>query len=537
MAIGGSNVVAVGTANKVGLLVFDAAAGQRVAVTLSNVTISSSVVKLYDTAGTMLASSTVTTAGAFIDAVTLGAAGTYTILVDPNGSATGNMTVAVTNIVDVTGALATNGTPVTVPITTAGQNGRLTFTGTAGQRISTTLTASFGLANRWPLSIVAPDGTVLGSVSEPGIGIQVEILEPITLPVSGTYTVVVNPTGVTTGTVSVSAYDVVDVTGPIVTDGTPVTVPITTPGQRGRFAFTGTAGQRISVKLTAAFGLGSKWPLALLKPDGSILAQAPAVGVGITTEFIDPATLPVTGTYTVLVDPTSVNTGTVTVAAYDLVDVTGPIVTDGTPVSVPITTPGQTGRFTFTGTTGQRISVKLTAAFGLGGKWPLALLKPDGSTLAQVNELGNGITGEFIDPATLPVTGTYTVLVDPTSVNTGTVTISAYDVVDLTGSITVGAPAISVAITTPGQNALYTFAGTAGQVINNVTLTATFGLGGNWTLALLKPDGSTLASSTPLGGGTTTAVIGTQTLPVAGTYTVFINPKTSSTGTVTVSAQ
>ena len=73
------------------------------------------------------------------------------------------------------------------------------------------------------------------------------------------------------------------------------------------------------------------------------------------------------------------------------------------------------------------------------------ILKPDGTTLAS----GNLCTGVF-STQTLPVTGTYTVFIDPYVGNTSNITVTLYDVpADVTGPITPGGSSVTVNLATP----------------------------------------------------------------------------------------
>jgi hypothetical protein len=71
------------------------------------------------------------------------------------------------------------------------------------------------------------------------------------------------------------------------------------------------------------------------------------------------------------------------------------------------------------------------------------------TTLSSNSSLGTGATF-LVEPAAVPRTGTYTVMVDPNSTSTGTVTLTAYDVVDITGTISPGGSSVSGNVTTPG---------------------------------------------------------------------------------------
>jgi hypothetical protein len=124
--------------------------------------------------------------------------------------------------------------------------------------------------------------------------------------------------------------------------------------------------------------------LALLKPDGSTLSSNSSLS---TTTFLDAVTLPVDGTYTVLVDPDGTRTGSFTLTVYTMTDVTGTVTANGSPTTFSLSTPGQNARYSLAGTAGQRVSVLISNATCCGSSGTLAILKPDGSTLAANNSL------------------------------------------------------------------------------------------------------------------------------------------------------
>lgn len=133
-----------------------------------------------------------------------------------------------------------NGSPTPVSISTAGATGTVTFEGSACRRVSVNVDVTSGnFGCSWVVSILKPDGATLGSIS--GCATSTLLLEPLTLPVSGMYTVVVDPAGSSTGTANVYVYDVVDVTTPISANGSTVTAELTTPGQNTRLPLTGAA--------------------------------------------------------------------------------------------------------------------------------------------------------------------------------------------------------------------------------------------------------------------------------------------------------
>lgn len=529
MATGENETVSIATANKVGLVLFDGGQGQRISLTATGVTIGTSPccgakVTIYNPDGTVLVPATfIGTSVGFIEATVLPDTGTYTILVDPQSTNTGSATLTLHDVQDVTSQISAGGAAVSVTTTTPGQNARVTFNGSASQRVSLTLTGVTIGTNpccSGKASIVKPDGSTL--VAPTYFGTAGGFLDTATLPVAGTYTILVDPESSSTGSATLTLYDVpADVSGTITPGGTSVTSTIGTPGQNANYTFTGAANQRVSLKLTSS--TIASGTARLLRPDGSTLASASfSSSAG---GFLDTQALATAGTYTVQVDPAGANTGSVTLTLYDVpADLTGTITPAGASVTSTIGTPGQNARYTFTGAASQRVSLKLASSTIAQGT--ARILKPDGATLGSTS-FGNG-SGFFLDTQTLPTAGTYTVEIDPTAANTGSVTLTLYNVpADITGTITPGGAAVTTTLSTPGQNARYTFTGAVNQRVSLKLSSSTIASG---AARLLRPDGSTLVSTV----FTSTGFIDTQTLASAGTYTIEIDPSGANTGSVTL---
>jgi YD repeat-containing protein len=302
------------------------------------------------------------------------------------------------------------------------------------------------------------------------------------------------------------------------TAGTAGSVAITTAAKIGLLAFDATAGQRISVKLTP----GPISIVSLYRPDAVLASSA---SVGVLTTLIEPQAVPQTGTYVILVDPLGTTIGTTTVTPYSIpADVSGSILTDGTAVGITIgsSEPGRNAELTYSGTSGHRMSLAVSSGVGAN----VSLLNPNGSTLASAV---SGPVSTFIDPATLGSTATHKVRVDPQGANTGSLTVNLYDVpADVTGTLTINDTATSLSLGTPGQNAVYTFSGTASQ---QVTVRITDNLIGTVTVKLQKADGTVLKSSTSVLQAFNLA---THTLPTTDTYTVLIDPSKAGSGTIKV---
>ena len=423
--------------------------------------------------------------------------------------------------------IAADGSPVTVTTTSSGQNVTLTFTGTAGMRVSlemTNVTIGTSSCCSTKVSMLKPDGTAL--VNPTYVGRLGGFFEPRRLPVDGTYKIFVDPQGTATGSMTLKLYNVpADVSGPLPFGGAGTAVNLGTPGQNARLSFSGTTGQRVSVNLTAVT-MNAK--VSVLKPDGTALAAA--LPVGSAGGFLGPYKLPVDGTYKVFVNPTRASTGGMTVTLYDVPpDVTTAISAGGPAVGISLGTPGQAARLPFTGAAGARVSVKVSgvtigSSSCCGAK--LSVVKPDGTKLVPATYFGtNGI---FVDTKVLPIAGTYRLVLDPQLAATGAATVQLYSVpADLSGSLTIGGASLTATFSVPGQNARYTFAGTAGKAltvtISGVTMSA------STRVTVKKPDGSTLFAGFVSSDRTLT-----MTLPVAGTYSLSLDPSGAATGSMTL---
>ena len=515
---------------------FDGAADQRIILKISGVAMTGGNglvdVSIKKPDGTnLVTNSFINSSGGFIDTRVLPVTGTYTILVDPQGTNTGSVTLTLYDVPpDVTGPIAPGGSSVTVTTTTPGQNGQLSFVGLTNQRVMLKISGvalTGGTTNSATVAIKNPDGTTLASniVSASGGFIDTQ-----TLPADGAYTILVDPANTSTGSVTLTLYAVADdLIGSITPGDPPVTVSTTSAGQNVKLMFEGTANQRVSLRVTNVVltgGTSNRATVAIRKPDGTNLASTIADSGGA---FIDTKTLPVTGTYTLLVDPNDTATGSVTLTLFNVPpDVSGPIVPGGSVVTVSTTTAGQNALLTFEGVINQRVSMDITGvSVTNNGILSVTIRKPDGTNLASSIVSHN--TVGFIDVKILPVTGTYTVFVDPNTFNTASVNLKLYEVpADAEASMTINATAIGIATTIPGQNAKVTFTGTTGQ---QVTVRFTNNLIGLVTVKLLKPDGSQQTSSI---SSSANFNLSTQTLNATGTFTVSIDPSGNRFGSANV---
>ncbi len=540
MAIGETRTVTFSQAGKVGLIVFDAAAGQRISLKidlgggLSEGYCNSVSIRRPD--GAYLVSSTyLCGSSGFIDQQILPMDGTYQIAFVPADNETGSATLTLYNVLDVAAAIVPGGPPVTVTTTVPGQNARVTFSGAAGQRVA--LNVSFG-AGLYPgscnyLSIQNPDGTpLLNQTLECGPSF---FSDALVLPAAGTYVITMSPGELSVGSATLTLYNVPDVTAAIVPGGSPVTVTTTVPGQNARVTFSGAAGQRLVLNMS--FGAGFyPYPascnyVSIQNPDGTLLLYE--MGECGPSFFSDALVLPAAGTYVIMVNPGGLNVGSATLTLSNVTDVTATIVPGGSPVTVTTTVPGQNARVTFSGAAGQRVALLVSFGSGLSGLGScnfVSIQNPDGTPLlSQTTACGSSF---FSDVHVLPATGVYVITVDPGERLVGSATLTLYNVADVTAAIVPGGSPVTVTTTIPGQNARVTFSGAAGQ---RVSLLMSFGAGLYPGLcsyvSIQSPDGTPLLDQPACGPSYFSDVL---VLPTAGAYAITVNPGGVSVGSATL---
>ncbi len=446
--------------------------------------------------------------GASLDFVELPATGTYTILLDPLSEYTGSVSIAVSSA--LSGEIVPQGSAVAVDIKRVGQNAYYTFSGQSGQTVSVQL--SDVTIRSGYFSILKPDGMPLGkpiSFVSGGAMIPGQVL-----PTSGTYAILIDPDLSYTGRAKLALYNAPELTGSIMIDQVTVTPTLTVPGQRARYTFDGTAGQWVNLGLTGVSIATST--VSILKPDGS---KWSSTTIGSSGGSLDPLTaLPETGTYTITVEPVGNYTGSMTLALSS--PVTGTLALDGPSVPVSLTKPGQTARYTFNGKAGQWVNLGLTSVDITSSA--VTLMTSEGTILASTAVGTAG--GALEDQNPLPTTGTYTILVDPSSSYTGKMTVTLST--EVSDSLKINAAPRAIMISRAGQNGRYTFMGTANQ---QVTIKVTKNTIGNVNVSLYSPNGVLQTGVTNSAGSFTLKPV---TLATSETYIITINPPMPDSGSI-----
>jgi hypothetical protein len=203
--------------NKIALRVFEGTEASRVSMKMTGVTGGQANVYLYEPFGTALQTTFVSTGSGFMEPVNLRVAATYSVVFDP--STTTQVAGGTITVYEVPADFSDTITPdetVTVEIIKPGQNGTLTFAGTAQQRVSLQGTNGtiFGqiVGCDVNVSILKPDGTVLAPATcMEGTG----FIDTVTLPTAGTYRIVVDPVTTAIGNLPLTLRSITDVTGTI----------------------------------------------------------------------------------------------------------------------------------------------------------------------------------------------------------------------------------------------------------------------------------------------------------------------------------
>ncbi|GAA1170769.1 hypothetical protein GCM10009654_29950 [Streptomyces hebeiensis] len=304
-----------------------------------------------------------------------------------------------------------------------------------------------------------------------------------------------------------------------VTDETPPTVSVTTPGNQAQVLFEADAGDDLTFGFTEST-FNAQATARLMDPQGKRLFSGAFSGAFADWEVTD---VPVSGQYALIIDPGSGNIGSVkvtvskpTVAALDLM---------GPTAEARITRVGQDHVFTFPGTLGDSLSLGIDAA-ALPDAVYARLYDPSGTKVDTVRVAAGKANGLDIDALTQ--SGEYTLELDPDNAALGAVKVTGSHYADA-GVLTTTGPTAELALSRRGQDGRARFEGRAGQ---RVSLSATAsGLGTSTRIEVRKPDGALLDSfSAPL---SESAQWDSPALLATGTYTLVVHPGDgNATGTI-----
>ena len=437
---------------------------------------------------------TLTTSSIGDFAAALALDGTYMIILSPATSDKGSMQVSL--IADAIGTLVPDALePSPVAIARPGQSARYTFSGVPGQRVTVVLTGNAlddgnPSTNNITSILVFKPRDLTNAIANGGLFTSTAATTvDLVLPETGSYMVLVNPSGLDIGSINLQLRSTT--TGTLVMDGnTPISLAA---GQNARYSFTGEAGKEYGLAVTGLTFAPSGGPLTvrLAKADGTFLVGSCSFSASGSCDF-GPLLLSTTGTYLIDFDPTGLSAASFTVVLSN--DAAGTVVADvADPTPVTIARPGQNARYTFSGVAGQRATVLLTGnALDDGNPstnniTTVLVFKPSDLTNFVANGgLFTSTAATAVDVA-LPETGSYVVLVNPSGLDIGSINLQVRSTT--TGTLVMdGNTPISLAA---GQNARYSFRAEAGKGYGLAVTGLTFApSGGSLAVSLLKADGT-----------------------------------------------
>jgi len=416
-------------------------------------------------------------------------------------------------------ALPVDGAAADLAIANPGEGARLAFAGIAGQSLGlgiTGLVLGPASATSASIAVYKPDATFLASVNcyVDGTGCAVNMPN---LPVTGTYSIIVQPATGATGTLRVWLSR--DLAGTLAS-GTPFSLALARPGQNARLTFSGAAGALIALQVRGVVTSPATQRIVvqIIRPDGLALASTYVNGAGQT--MVAPP-LPVTGTYVVFLEPEAWAKGAATAAMEVLVDPGIGLAIDAPTLDAAVGVAGGSARFTFAGTTGQNLGLGVSG-LTLNPKVnaTVYVYRPDGAQLAAYTcaASAGGCNGNL---GNLPASGTYGIVVLPAAgaIGTFSVTLSS----DFGGALAVGGLAVPVILDRPGRNARLTVTGVPGQTVRfNWSAVAIVGAEGKSTVYFNTPTGATFGTAVLVHG--VPGGYDLPPLPATGNYTVFIDP-------------
>lgn len=305
----------------------------------------------------------------------------------------------------------------------------------------------------------------------------------------------------------------------------------------GLILFDGTEGQHLSIGIGTST-LASCTFYLIAPNDSTVTYNSCTSGSG----NVDSIYLPASGTYTLGVDPyPSTAGGSVTISLDS--DIVGTISIGGPSVTETTSYQGQDVRLNFTALAGQRTVAYATNVSNPGATLNIAA-PPSDSVIAGI-PISNSPSGQtfFLDtPPTPLVAGTYQLWVQHSGTNVGSETLQLVDVTDYPGTLTIpAAGSTGTALRVPssgnliaGQNANLSVNGTAGQKLSFNLLNSTIGPGSSSCYVnVYDPNHNSLVFN--YCGTGNSGYLDTLTLGTTGTYSVYLDPQSTYTGSISVS--
>jgi hypothetical protein len=433
----------------------------------------------------------------------LDAVGTHTLVLrDSNGINLGDYAISIQRLNNPTGctALSPGAAPTTKTVSAAGQMDCFDFTaGATGDRWRIRLVETGGAIFELG-EVVGPDG--LTTCASTGSTSSV-----CTTDGSGVHHIIVRDnSGANTGDYSISVQKLNGPTGcsaPAYGAG-PLNKTLSVAAQQDCLVFSGSPGDRIRIRVVKKTGT--------ITPIHEVFHQDGTPLCGATSSQETTCRLDAFGNNRMIIDDSAgINTGDYAVSVQKLNAPVGctALSPGAAPITKSIVATGQMDCWTFAGTLGDQVRVRVTESSGTIFAQQ-EVVRPSGTTVC-------GLNGNQDATCTLSSTGTHTVLVrDNSGTNLGNYRISIQILNNPTGcsAQAFGPNAAIKSIGGVSETDCYTFPGAAGDEIR-AHLVKTSG-SVTPTQEVIRPNGTTMC-------GSTTSQDVTCELDVAGTYTVLVH--------------
>lgn len=429
--------------------------------------------------------------------------GTYTLVLEPYSGA---MSLQATLSADAEATIE-RGSVYELALERRGQNGRLTFSASAGETLALQVTGQVTApaGHLVYYTVVRPNGTTLAS----GMG----TLNLPNLPVTGNYRVIIDPRYGSEVEAQVRLVD--GVTGSISIDGEIGSFSTPIANQGAYLSFMASAGQNIGLglfEITPNEGDYLYISITVFSPDGlSIGSTSCNANEGECDLNLKATTA---GLHRVAVEPATDGGGfSFKLAATS--DATGTL-SSGVPMTVNLDRRGQNGRYTFDGVAGGSVALQIVGdrlgPVNKKGLMNYSVYKPDGTLLLMMDYQAAAIANF----SSLPQTGSYTIFLDPVHGAAAMVQLS------LTPGVSeqLNGAGGSYATQIPGQRAYLVYEISAGQKLGFGIYDLAAGTSSVW---LTHPSGSVQCYVSNQGCDINIAA--TQ----SGTYVVELGPSSAVT--------
>ena len=499
-------------------LTFVATANESVILSVSSIVTTPAnnavIFYVYNSSGTLVTQTSMTANGT----LNLGnlAAGTYSVIVAPNSSAAGSMSVDLQP--GANASLTLDGTSYGLGTATASQIAYLNFNATAGQSVGvaiSNLQFTPSTVTSAVITLYNPDGSRMSQTAtcSAGAGCAVDYRG---LSQTGNYSITIAPSSAATMLFSAAAS--LNITDTL-TDNAPYDLALNEVGQNAMLSFTAISGQPFSLQIGSLTTnpVGVPVTVQVYSSNYGQVLNPTTVTAGMTI----PLPSMETGTYTVWIGPKTPATTNmqITLQAPN----TTIVAADGSSNNITSPTVGQTAYVMFPVIAGQSFSVSLTniATTPTVNGVNRVVMSPSG-----INVVGGGgcnVPGCTSAVMNAPETGMYTLIVSPQGQQAMSFTATIAQ--NLTGTITSGANE-TLNLGQLGQAARFEFTVAAGQrFIANVTGLSVVPAGVTYFMGVYTL-GSGYQFGTTMSSGGVLPINGLS----AGSYFLWIVPQALATG-------